>query len=76
MTEKEIIADLKDRGMIQYEKSYNYLLSIPIRNFGKECMDKLRGTIRGIEAQIQYYETVTPETIWLSELQALEEQLI
>ena len=56
-------------------KSYDYLTSIPIRDFTQEKVDELKQRVKNLEKQHHDLENKTVKSIWLEELDQLEKQL-
>ena len=70
--DETIIKQLETRKLYKVNDSYDYLLSMNIRNFSKRYIQTLQDQIAKTCEQITYYEETTPTKIWLSELAILK----
>jgi DNA topoisomerase II len=57
-------------------EDYSYLLSLPIRSLTLERADALQNRALQTQSDLQTLRALTPEGIWLAELQILNERLI
>ena len=76
--ESVIIEKLEEKGydMDPVEKSYNYLLRLPIRTFTADKVRSLKKDIEGLEKQLSTLKTTKIETMWKRELKELETEYI
>lgn len=74
--EKDIIRDLENKGYNKKEDNYNYILSIPVRNFSKQMLENLDGEKSEIENSIKTMEKKTVQDIWLQELETFTREYI
>ena len=56
--------------------TYDYLLTMPIYNLSYEKIEELKKQHQDKEAEYKSLEALTPEDIWISELDILEEEYI
>ena len=72
--ESVIIVELEEKGydMDPVEKSYNYLLRLPIRTFTSDKVRSLKKDIAGLKKQLSSLRTTKIETMWKKELKELE----
>tara|TARA_B110001469_G_C9644341_1_gene325034 strand:+ start:896 stop:4246 length:3351 start_codon:yes stop_codon:yes gene_type:complete len=56
-------------------QSYNYLTTIPIRDFTQEKIDELKKRVENLEKEHNILEKKTVKSMWLEELDQLEKQL-
>jgi DNA topoisomerase-2 len=56
--------------------TYDYLLSMPIYNLSYEKIEELKKQHQDKEAEYKELEALTPENIWISELDLLEEEYL
>lgn len=66
---------LEHRKLYKVDDSYDYLLSMNIRNFTKRFIKTLQDQITKTRERIEYYQKTTPTDIWLSELELLKKHL-
>ena len=56
--------------------TYDYLLTMPIYNLSYEKIEELKKQQKDKESEYKSLEELTPENIWLNELEILEEEYI
>lgn len=67
----ELIAQLDELVFIKYEKSYDYLLKIPIYNLTIDMVEKLQNELIETQNLLHEYELLSIKSIWLNELNHL-----
>ena len=70
--DETIVKQLEERELYKVNDSYDYLLSMNIRNFSKRYIQTLQDQIAKTRENITYYEETTPTNVWLSELELLK----
>ena len=65
---------LQEHGFPTYNDSYEYLLSIPIRNMTFTKYKLLLSKIDETSQQLEVYLRMEPKTLWLKDLQQLEKE--
>lgn len=68
--EDEIVHQLRERGYDTVEDSYEYLLSIRIRQFSGSQWQELERQIQRLQKDIQILRDSPPSRLWLDELDA------
>jgi len=64
----KITKQLKTKGIIEIDGSYNYLMNIPIYKLSKEELDKLKSEFTSVKEQIKELKSTTPEKMWHNDL--------
>ena len=72
LTKKEIIAYLKNHDYDTRDKTYNYLLNMPIYNISKDQFDKIKKEIIQIETELNMLMKKTEATLWEDDLKQLK----
>lgn len=71
-TKDNIVKQLKNvRGIIEKDGSFDYLLSMNIYSLTTEKMEDLKKLIDKLKEELSYYKNVTPNELWISDLNAL-----
>jgi DNA topoisomerase-2 len=73
--EKDIITNLEEMKFHKINDNYNYLLTLPIKTFTKENIDKLTKDVKDRENRLKAMKKQTGKDLWLIDLDNLEEQL-
>jgi DNA topoisomerase-2 len=69
----EIEADLQTKKFPKIDNSYNYLLTMPIYNLTNEKIEELKKQKNEKETEFNALVEKTPEKLWLTDLEILEE---
>ena len=77
--EKDIISDMEMMDFVKLvtakkEETYDYLLNLPNRSFTQNKLDILDKDIQSKETKLKTIQGKTPENIWMSELENLEQK--
>ena len=75
MSDEEIESYLKTNKFYMHDNSYDYLLSMPMRNMTSKKIDSLMDELSKKYEELDEYKQKTIETIWTDELDALEKLL-
>ena len=71
-TKSDIVQQLKNRGYPLINKSYEYLLRLPIYTLSKEEIDKLLKEKNNLMEERTDVSETTPEEMWKRELSAFK----
>lgn len=69
---RDIIKDLNKKEYLKFDGTYEYLLSMPIRNFSQELLAKIKQQIDEIKKSYNTLNKTKTRDIWISELNAFE----
>jgi DNA topoisomerase II len=69
----EIISQLEEMNFVRIEKSFDYLLSMPIRTITKEKYNLLLKEISDLADEIKRMEKISPKQLWKQELREVQE---
>lgn len=77
--EEDIIPEMETMGFVKLattkkEENYDYLLNLPNRSFTQNKLDILDKDIQSKETKLKTIQGKTPEDIWMSELENLEQK--
>lgn len=75
MSIEKLNQELKAKKFILHEKSYKYLIDMPIRWMTKEKYDSLLEDIKNREKKIEELKEKKLEEMWLEDLELLEKEL-
>jgi len=77
--EEDIIPEMETMGFVKLattkkEENYDYLLNLPNRSFTQNKLDILDKDIQSKETKLKTIQGKTPQDIWMSELENLEQK--
>ena len=70
--EDTLIECLKDESYDLIDNSYNYLLTIPIKQFTEKNVDNLRNDIKKLEDELKDITNESIEDMWIKDIEAIE----
>lgn len=73
--EEIIIQTLEELNFEKIDSNYDYLLSMPIKNFSKQYVEKLQNKMNQIKSNLEILNQTDPKEIWLKDLQKLQHKL-
>jgi len=71
----QIIKDMTEMEFLEINDSFDYLLNIPIYHFTKEKFDEYKALAKDMKQELADYKFMTPESIWVKDLEELESAL-
>lgn len=72
--EDDVISDLLTRKYDKKENNYNYLLTLPVRNFTEQQLQKLDKEIEDLTFKIKSLENTTEKEMWLKDLDEFQDE--
>lgn len=76
MKKKELEDLLEQYEFMKHEQSYDYLLKIPVYNLTIDMVEKIKNEYIDTKNKLEEYQKLSINTIWINELNKLEEILI
>lgn len=71
----EVIQKLEGFEFLKFEKSYDYLLRLPITSLQKDKIESLKNEVEQLNKELNELKATTVETLWLNDLKNLAKAL-